>query len=300
MPYKLNKKSNARNIRHSAINLNRSRSIIAKRTSSNLSSTVEKRVRFSNEEKLELCQRYFEGGKISQKDLCVWAKEKFLLERVPAQSSISGVLKEYHTLQTLTTNELQAFNLRKARYPELESKLMEFVTDMEKQNFAINGLSLRLQAQTYCRRQVELLGGHELPTFSAGWLDNFMRRNGLKCRIMNGEAGSVDMTTDHMLTEIDRIRRAITKYPRKDIFNFDETGLFYRQAPQKTISLDEISGSKVNKDRLTIGFMCSAEGEKMEPVIIGKAKQPQSFKKKLGKYTKQTTKKYLTSTSITD
>jgi hypothetical protein len=287
MTYKLNKKSNGRNIRHSSITFNRSRSIIAKRTDSNQVLTVGKRIRFSNEEKLEICHRYFEGPKISQNDLCIWAKDKFLLDQVPAQSSISGILKGYDALELLTTNELQAFNLRKAQYPELESKLVTFITDMEKQNFAVNGLSLRLQAEAYCRRHIELLNGHEMPTFSDGWLDNLMRRNGLKCRIMNGEAGSVDMTSDHILTEIDRIRGVITKYPLKDIFNFDETGLFYRQAPQKTISLEEVSGSKVNKDRLTIGFMCSAEGEKVEPVIIGKAKQPQSFKKKSGKYKKR-------------
>jgi hypothetical protein len=135
---------------------------------------------------------------------------------------------------------LQAFNLRKAQYPELESKLISFITDMEKQNFSVNSLSLRLQAEAYCRRHIDLLNGHEIPQFSNGWLDNLMRRNGLKCRIMNGEAGSVDTTSDYILTEIDRIRGVITKYSLKDVFNFDETGLFYRQAPCRIRSIDPL------------------------------------------------------------
>jgi hypothetical protein len=165
---------------------------------------------------------------------------------------------------------------------------------MEKQNFAVNSLSSRLQAEAYCRRHIDLLNGHEIPQFSNGWLDNLMRRNGLKCRIMNGEAGSVDMASDYILTEIDRIRGVITKYPLKDVFNFDETGLFYRQAPQKTISLEEVSGSKVNKDRLTIGFMCSAEGEKV------KLNSLNLLKKKSGKYKKQINKRYSISINKTD
>jgi hypothetical protein len=72
----------------------------------------------------------------------------------------------------------------------------------------------------------------------------------------------MDITSDYILTEIDRIRGTITKHPLKGIFNFDETRLFYRKAPQKIISLEDVSGSKVNKDRLAIEFMCSAEGEK--------------------------------------
>jgi hypothetical protein len=118
MTYKLSKKSNERNIRHSSIIAN---------DSSNQVLIVGKRIRFSNEEKFEIWHRYFEGSKISQNDLCLRVKDKFLLDQVPAQASISGILKGYDVLEFLTTNELQAFNLRKAQYPELENKIVAFI-----------------------------------------------------------------------------------------------------------------------------------------------------------------------------
>lgn len=64
-------------------------------------------------------------------------------------------------------------------------------------------------------------------SLSDGWLTRFKRRCGLKEYRHHGEAGSTNPET--VAVERERIRDIIQegKYELKDIFNMDETGLFY-------------------------------------------------------------------------
>lgn len=70
-------------------------------------------------------------------------------------------------------------------------------------------------------------------------------------------------------------------YDPKDVFNFDETALFYKAQPNKSLTLrgEKCLGGKSSKMRLTVGLLVSATGEKQPPIIIGKAKRPRSFKR---------------------
>lgn len=69
-------------------------------------------------------------------------------------------------------------------------------------------------------------------------------------------------------------------YSPENIFNADETGLFFRALPEKTLSLkgETCIGGKVSKERLTILLCCSMSGEKLMPLVIGKAARPRCFK----------------------
>jgi len=92
-----------------------------------------------------------------------------------------------------------------------------------------------------------------------------------------------------------------TGYDLCDIFNMDETGLFYgyaaishsismfcltlmcRMAPDQGLSNCKKSGVKGKKVRLTYAFTLNADGsEKLLLFVIGKATQPQAFNKKTG------------------
>ena len=62
-------------------------------------------------------------------------------------------------------------------------------------------------------------------------------------------------------------------YQLRDIFNADETGLFYRALPTKSMSVkgEEAKGGRKSKERITVLLVCSAEGEKLRPFVIGHA-----------------------------
>ena len=66
---------------------------------------------------------------------------------------------------------------------------------------------------------------------SNGWLESFKDRHGLKEMKRHGEAASTSAAT--VEKERKRIQELITMYgyELRDIFNMDETGLFYGYAP---------------------------------------------------------------------
>ena len=68
-------------------------------------------------------------------------------------------------------------------------------------------------------------------------------------------------------------------YDEKDIFNCDETGVFYRELPSKSFVQKgaSSSGVKINKNRFTAMVACSMTGEKLKPLIIGKSAKPCCF-----------------------
>lgn len=95
----------------------------------------------------------------------------------------------------------------------------------------------------------------------------------------------------------------------------DETGLFYgyvlvflharrlltscRFAPDRGLSNEKSSGVKGSKVRLTYAFAVNADGShKLEPFVIGKAKQPRSFDRRtaaaLGFYYRNNAKAWMT------
>jgi hypothetical protein len=72
----------------------------------------------------------------------------------------------------------------------------------------------------------------------------------------------------------------LSEYSPEDQFNADETGLFYRQMPRKSLIKkgEKCKGGKLSKERLSFLSRCSATGEKLEPLVIGNAARPRVFK----------------------
>ncbi|UYV79879.1 hypothetical protein LAZ67_18000960 [Cordylochernes scorpioides] len=71
-------------------------------------------------------------------------------------------------------------------------------------------------------------------------------------------------------------------YTPDQVFNADESGLFWKKMPEKTyVSKFYISasGHKAAKDRITIRFCSNASGDYiMKPLVINKSKMPRAFK----------------------
>ena len=70
---------------------------------------------------------------------------------------------------------------------------------------------------------------------SNGWLDNFKERHGIVFKSVQGEAAAVD------LKNVDKWRQGIlskllAEYSPENVFNIDETGLFWRLLPDKTMT----------------------------------------------------------------
>ncbi len=113
---------------------------------------------------------------------------------------------------------------------------------------------------------------------SNGYIESFKARHGLITRSVSGEAGLVD--TNIILAFKSQFSDKLKMYHPSDVYNCDETGLFWRQSNKKTILTDkeDLESGKFSKERLTILFCINQEGEKLQPLVIGKFKTPRSLK----------------------
>lgn len=64
-----------------------------------------------------------------------------------------------------------------------------------------------------------------MPIFSNGWLRGFQGRRDIKFRLQHGEGGSLG---EHVAIKMVAIRQALSIYAPQDIFNCDETSLYWR------------------------------------------------------------------------
>jgi hypothetical protein len=117
---------------------------------------------------------------------------------------------------------------------------------------------------------------------SQGWLQNFKKRFGIRSLKISGEKLSSNIEAVEPFKNV--LQQKIEKMglSKDQIYNADETGLFWKCRPDKTfVSSSEKTapGRKVEKARITFLACTNASGRhKIKPLIIGTAKNPRSFK----------------------
>ena len=78
----------------------------------------------------------------------------------------------------------------------------------------------------------------------------------------------------------EQLQRVLKEYTKDDIYNLDETGLFYGLEPNKTLATGPVRGTKKCKDRITVALCANASGtDKLIPFVIGKSLRPRCFPK---------------------
>ena len=61
----------------------------------------------------------------------------------------------------------------------------------------------------------------------------------------------------------------------EDVYNADETGLYWKLEPHKSLASGPLTGLKKPKDRITVMLACNIIGtHKLPPVFIYKFKNP--------------------------
>lgn len=162
---------------------------------------------------------------------------------------------------------------RACLYPQLEDKIYEWFIEARQKNVPVSGKLLQEKANSLA---IEL--GCEKFTASNGWLFKFQRRHQIRCINLHGTSSEV--TVETVDTWVQHVKELCKEYERHNIFNLDETGLLYRCMPNKSLVKEggQCSGVKKAKDRLSIMLCCSATGEKLKPLVIGKSANPRCFR----------------------
>ena len=120
---------------------------------------------------------------------------------------------------------------------------------------------------------------------SSGWWEKVRKRNGIGKSIhLHGEAGEVDH--EQIKKKIDEIRKELECYDLENIYNWDETGLYFKLIPHSTYTARNearrrVRGTKAQKakDRVTLITCTNATGNHKIPLaMIGKAAKPRCFR----------------------
>jgi hypothetical protein len=74
------------------------------------------------------------------------------------------------------------------------------------------------------------------------------------------------------------VRDTSAEYGPKNTYNMDETGLFWKLTPDRTLAIESGAGGKKSKDRVTLAFTCNGVGDKEDVWIIGRSKNPRCLK----------------------
>ena len=70
--------------------------------------------------------------------------------------------------------------------------------------------------------------------WSQGWIEGFKDRNGIRKRKQYGEAASVN--TEGAEDRMIELWEIVAPYPPKDVYNMDETGLFWKATLDTTLA----------------------------------------------------------------
>lgn len=114
---------------------------------------------------------------------------------------------------------------------------------------------------------------------SNGWFSRWLKRENIIYAKPAGEKAEADnVAADSWLREEWPVLRE--EYSPNNIFNADETGLYWRALPEHTylFKSEKVGGVKVSKERITILYCASMTGEKRDLLVIGKSKKPRCFR----------------------
>jgi hypothetical protein len=128
---------------------------------------------------------------------------------------------------------------------------------------------------------------------SDGWLTRFKVRHAITFKRIHGEAAEIDQE-ELRDWQLNVLQPVIEQYAPKDIYNLDETGLFYQLLPKWTMSFrgesnffikflgERCTTGKHSKVRVTALLCTNMDGSDKRPIlIIGKSSSPRCFKGQL-------------------
>ena len=195
-----------------------------------------------------------------------------------ANSTLSTILKDRQKI--ISAFEESSFQperkrMRLALYDEVEEGLLIWFKSVREKNVPVSGPILQTKAEEIARE----LGISDF-SCSSGWIHRFKTRHDIVQKKVCGESASVNEETVSAWLST-TLPSVLEGYKPSDVFNTDETGLFFRLLPDKTLAFKNKSchGGKQSKERITVMVGANSDGsEKLPLLVIGKSKNPRCFK----------------------
>ena len=173
--------------------------------------------------------------------------------------------------KNLKTMCLQNVNVSCTGNEEINVLVWEWFKDMTARKLPVSGPLLQEKALLFAKD----LAVEDFKA-SNGWLESFRKCDvGFATRC--GESADVNGVLEDWKEKLPSL---LEGYDPENIYNMDETGLFFRTTSDKTLFQrgEKCSGGKKAKVRLTVGLCASMTGEKEKPIILWKYAKPRCFR----------------------
>lgn len=196
------------------------------------------------------------------------------------RTQIASILKNKQSILTLYKSNASGSRIhstkisRISEFEEVNKALYEWYLLACSKNIYPGGPQLIEKAKQIAER----LGKSEFKG-SNGWLGKWKARYNVKRFTICGESGDVQGKTVDSWKE--RLPEIVKGYKIEDIWNMDESGVFWRALPDKGFGQKgkECKGGKKSKQRITVAFFVSAAGVKEKLIVIWKSENPRCMKR---------------------
>lgn len=187
--------------------------------------TTTQKTSLSNEQRRGLCEHYQQNTQLKQYELQNWVEATYGVSI--SQGTVSNILRQsdryVHGAGYTNPNERRR---KMVKHPTMDDRLGNWVVEKQ-ETVAISGDIIK-------NRGRQMLTGidHDLK-FSNGWLSRFKKRKRIAAFKRHGEDGSVD--EELVRQSLPGLREQLDKYGWENIYNMDETGLYYRMEVSRRI-----------------------------------------------------------------
>ena len=206
------------------------------------------------------------------------------------ESTVRTILKNAEKIREVsrTTTTLAALNITRNRSTimvDMERMLSTWMEEQVQHRIPLSMFSIQSKAlslHTFLHKKLPTDTVVDDFIASSGWFNGFKRRAQLHNVAVTGEYASANAEG------AEAIKVSFAKiveengYTPQQIFNVDETGLFWKRMPKRSyiaVTERQFSGYKVSKDRYTLLVGGNALGDlKLKLLLIYHSENPRAFK----------------------
>lgn len=174
-----------------------------------------------------------------------------------SHSTISTIKKNKYKIEPLfNANVLKCKRVRTSTHEQLDKALLQWFKLQRDRGIPLNGPLLQGKANFFARQ----LDMQNFICFMS-WINRFKVRHNIVSGKIVGESLSVQQSDVHdWLEKVWPTLRA--QFSDDEIFNADETGLFYKLTPDKTLKFkgEKCTGGKLSKERITVMVAANMSG----------------------------------------
>ena len=196
------------------------------------------------------------------------------------KTQVGKILKSKESLLTMYESNASGSRVhtsmtqRPSEFEEVNTALYQWYTQACSKNIYPGGAQLTEKAKEIA----ECLGKSNFKG-SRGWLEKWKKRYNVKQVKVNRESADVRGETVDSWKE--RLPEIVGGYAKEDVWNMDETGVFWQALPERGFGQKGKAcyGGKKSKKRVTVAFFVSAAGTKEKPILIWKSETPRCLRK---------------------